>query len=373
MPDTPPVPDTCPRATPAPAPVPVPAYLPVPADVPVPASGEAEPLTDVSVYEIGGDRPRPIGVRPEGTVAFYGLVLQARPRNERALVPYLLDRAVDGLWEYHRGYGVTPEDSCLVLDGLLAAGVPADRLRKSADRLVELFFDPGAGAFHSLSPLRKGRPELAQGRAAYWAGPGLDATAQSGWALHRIAPDAHAERIADCRRTVALRQQADGGWCSRWYPSRYVPAYYCLRLLTTAERGHTRETARAAHWLAESQRTDGSWDGTVISTAAAVLSLALLDREPARRTAALAWLRDRAEPHGEAPRDGEEQDSEGRWRGEPVLSFWFDFRDGRRLFHHCQDRGRITTAWARLALAAHSAGHPAPGHRADPGGDERHR
>ncbi|MFI1865204.1 hypothetical protein [Streptomyces jumonjinensis] len=161
---------------------------------------------------------------------------------------------------------------------------------------------------------------------------------QSRPVLQRIAADAYPRQIAACRATVAARQRENGSWLSRWYPSPYVATYYCARLLSGPAGAHERELRRAADWIGAEQRADGSWEGGVISTAAAVLSLALLGRDPRRRERGLDWLLRRDE-------------GGGRWRGEPVLYFWFDFPDGRRLFHHSQDRGRITTAWAGLALA----------------------
>jgi hypothetical protein len=56
------------------------------------------------------------------------------------------------------------------------------------------------------------------------------------------------------------------------------------------------------------------------------------------------------------------------WRGEPVLYYWME-RGSAKAFYHCQDLGRITSAWAELALAAGARAHlpadePAPGEEA---------
>src|SRR5262249_27760010 len=154
----------------------------------------------------------------ECNVAYWGLVLKANP-SDRALADYLLGCARDSLWEYQVGFGVTAEDSLLVLDGLLAAGIDRELLLRSAARLVELFWGPASGTFQTMSDQRDKVKACAQGRSAYWFGPSIDATAHAGWLLHQLAPERFASQVDACCRAVEGWQRSDGGWSGTWFPS----------------------------------------------------------------------------------------------------------------------------------------------------------
>ncbi|ACY13422.1 FAD-dependent oxidoreductase [Haliangium ochraceum] len=297
-------------------------------------SFRAEFLTFVTIYEFLAERPIIRWKTQEGNIAFYGLLLEANP-GDVALRDYLRSCSVRGLWEYQPEFGVTPEDSALVMNGLLAAGVPTSELEDSAERFVELFFDSATGSFLSLSRQREGELWMAQGRAEYWQGPSIEASAMVGYLLHCIAPERFCEQLDACRDYLAQRQQARGFWQGRWFPSEVVDTFYVTRLLATQAQRYEEPLKRARAYLYKHQRDDGSWFGSVIDTAAAMRALAALG-EP-RNERGREWL----EKAGES----------GRWRGEPVLYYAFDGDRGQRLFYHCADKGKITTAWATLALA----------------------
>ncbi|ATB27520.1 FAD-dependent oxidoreductase [Melittangium boletus] len=293
-------------------------------------------LTDVSIYELMNDRPVFRWQTQEGSIAHYGLLLQASPNEE--LRRYLLNSAREGLWEYQPRFGVTPEDSALVMEGLLDTGVPLETLLPSAQRMVELFHDDSLGAFRSLSPIRRQIESCAQGRAPYWQDPSLDATAQVGYLLHRIAPERFASQVEGCVRYLCQTQSPKGFWQGQWFPSTLVTTYYAVRLLSLA--GGTAAAAhlsRARDYILGLQRAEGSWSGSVIDTSVAVLSLRALGLQTPARERALQWIQSRKGAHG-------------AWSGEPVLYYWMEAEDGRRLLYHCHDKGQITSAWATLAL-----------------------
>jgi NAD(P)-binding Rossmann-like domain/Flavin containing amine oxidoreductase/Squalene-hopene cyclase C-terminal domain len=311
---------------------------------------ESDALTDVTIYELSAQRPAFRWQTREGTIAFYGLILQAQPAEE--LRDYLLSRAsADLLWEYQPGFGATPEDTALVLEGLLAAGVDREILRGSLARLVELSYDLDAGAFSSLSPERAGNPRLAQGRAAYWQGPSVEATAHVAYLLDLVSREEQEPVIESCCRFVASRQDRLGCWSCRWYPSLVIGTFLAVRLLCRRRPSHQAAIERASRWLLLCQRRNGSWFDSVIDTAAALLTLrhlaaSGLGTRRAARQKGQEWLRSVRSAAG--------------WHGEPVLYYWME-RDGAKAFFHCQDRGKITTAWAELALAATATdGRPQP-------------
>ena len=282
-------------------------------------------LVDATVYRLTDTRPIFIERAREGNVAYYGLILQAT--RDHALKQYLLDCARDGLWEYQLGFGVTAEDSALVLEGLLACDVERALLEKSLQELVTKFYDAEQGAFHTVRG----------GRAAYWRGPSIDATAQSGYLMQCIAPEAYAALVRACAAFVAREQLPHGLWQGRWFPSQMVTTFYALRLLHEINvPDYETVGAHAITAIQKAQLQNGSWRDSVIETAAAMLALRLIAPKQNALARARVWL--------ETQRVG------NAWRGEPMLYYWFE-EAGEKFFYHCADRGEISGAWAMLALA----------------------
>lgn len=282
-----------------------------------------EALTTCTVLRLTDREPSFVEFMDEGDVAYWGLVLQAEGGD--AIRDYLLSAAVDGLWEYHRGYGPTSADSALVLEGLFERGAAREALESSLRRLVALFYDAEAGAFRTVL----------EGRAAYWRGPQVETTAHCAYLLHRIAPDLFVDEISRSAAYVAARQNADGSFPGRWFPSRAIPVLYALRLIRSAG-GRDGAARRAEAFLASAQAADGSWMGGVVETAAAVIALAPSSAHAAAVERGRTFIRSRRRTDG--------------WDGEPVLYYWFEENDGSKLLHVGRDKGRVTSAWARLAL-----------------------
>lgn len=295
----------------------------------------AAPLATTTISLATDDGPSFRERIADGTVAYYGLLLatQADPELEH----YLLGEAVDGLWAYQQGYGVTALDSALVMEGLLSTGRHAEQLRRSACRLLATFYDEEAGAFWTM-------PVGSLGRAPYWQGADCLATACCGWLLERLDGGRYAEQIDRCRDYLLRQQRVSGGWPGKWFPSQTIPVWYALRFLTANPSPDPPDPAapcrRAALWLASKQGADGAWAGSVIETAAALLALGLSDDYQPERARGQAWL---LAARGEVG-----------WPGEPILEYWFE-EGGQRTLFHTWDRGGITSAWATLALASYHA------------------
>ncbi len=290
------------------------------------SSWATEPLTDAYLYKITQNQPTFVKRKAEGTVAYYGLILQAQ--YDESLRDYLLKNRRDLLWEYQQGYGVTAEDSTLVLEGLLEAKVSHEILLPSLQRLVELFFEDKTGAFHTI-------PFNRPGRAKYWLGPSPDATAHAGYLLHRVAPILYQKETEASCRFLQANQQEDGGFQGRWFPSRMVTTYYALRLLHLMNCSVAVEKAKL--FVLNQQENNGSWQGSVIDTATAILALRTINPDEPAIVRGKKWL--------------VAQKSSNGWHPEAVLYYWFETEDNERLFFHGVDRGKITTAWAMLALA----------------------
>lgn len=292
---------------------------------PAPHPMIVEPLLHGSVFAITPEAPHFLQHVAEGNVAYYGLLLQAS--GEPWIRQWLEGAAVDGLWEFHTGFGVTAADSALVMEGLLARGGDRDRLRDAAGRLVERFFDEHAGAFRTVN----------DGRAAYWKGVSVETTAHVAYLLHRIDADAWHEVVARCTQYVRRAQDKAGYWEGRWYPSRIIPTYYATRLLRHAaiERSAQR-LLKARNWLVASQQKNGGWSALVTDTAAAVLTLREIGGADNALEMGLEWLGSRMRGADLA--------------GEPVLYYWYDDEARKRFFVARDASGRIARAWAALAL-----------------------
>ena len=288
---------------------------------------QPEPLAESWITTLAERGPETQDCVEDGTVAYYGLLLLAEPNAE--LEKYLLGEADDGLWEYQPGYGVTSLDSALVMEGLLATGRHHALLQRGAERLVAAFFNRGEGGFQTI-------PHTRRTRATYWQGADVPATAYCGWLLAQIAPARYAEIIAACAAYLKRQQLVAGNWRGKWFPSQTIPVFYATRFLVTQDAEYRNACARAWTWLVAQQRRDGAWLGSVIETSAAMLALAHLGAADDAMRRGGAWLR--------------AQSTEAGWRGEPILEYWFDESDHKALFH-TRDKGRITSAWAKLALA----------------------
>ncbi|WP_437975850.1 FAD-dependent oxidoreductase [Sorangium sp. So ce295] len=309
------------------------AYLDVPAEV---EAFRSQTLIETTIYRLAGERPAFVQTKSECNISYYGLLLQANP--SRPLTEYLLQSARESLWEYQVGFGVTADDSLLVLEGLLAAGVGRDVLQPKLDRLVELFYSRPQGAFHSLSERRAEIKGCAQGLADYWLGPSVYVSAHAGHLLHRVAPERYPQEVGACTQYVAGLQEPEGYWSSIWFSSKFVTTLHAAKLLGIHGERYRPQLWRATAFILATQGHDGSWGETVLETSAAVLALeALGEAGTAALRKAKSWLRARKKPDG--------------WEGEPMLYYWFETGPAEKMFFHCRDRGAVTSAWATLALA----------------------
>jgi hypothetical protein len=100
----------------------------------------------------------------------------------------------------------------------------------------------------------------------------------------------------ELRESIAwLTDQADpdGGYSSAYYPSRTVTTGLVVEALAAARAAGLESDgmARAGSWLQRQQRPDGSWGGSAVETAAAVLALDAAEvLPPAQAADALAFL-----------------------------------------------------------------------------------
>ena len=138
-----------------------------------------------------------------------------------------------------------------------------------------------------------------------------------------------------CADYLKRKQLVTGRWPGKWFPSETVPIFYAVRLLAATDSGGQCACRRACVRVCSRQNRDGSWMGSVIESAAAILALGVCGGPGESIQKGRDWL--------DATR------VEGGWPGEPILQYWFD-EGGRKTLFHTRDKGRITTAWAKIAL-----------------------
>jgi len=284
-----------------------------------------EPLLHASEFVLTKESPEFVRHVAEGNVAFYGLLLQAT--GEAWMREHLERASVDGLWEYHRGFGVTAADSAIVLEGLLSRGGNPALIRVAAERLVDAFYDAQSGAFRTVTT----------GRAAYWHGVSVETTAHVAYLLHCIDADRWQDVVNRCTQYVRRAQQKSGHWSGRWYASHLIPTYQAVRLLRHAAiEKSAQRLIKARNWLVDSQQKNGCWSNLVIDTAVAILILREIGGDERSLEMGLDWLQARAKGVDIA--------------GEPVLYYWYDDEGDRKRFFVARDAtGRIARAWAALA------------------------
>ncbi len=283
-------------------------------------------LVHSSIFRVTGDAPFFLNHKVEGDVAFWGPVLEVS--REPKLRDYLVQKSVGGLWEFHSGFGVTSADSALVLEGLLAIGHDKGFVAASVEKLVADFYCPDEGGFRTVIA----------GRAEYWKGCSLEITAQAAWILSRVDPVRWYQQIAACVAYVLARQENDGLWSGKWFPSRVLPSYYAIRLLMAVGLDEARRAAfRACTVLLRIQSPKGDWSGLVIDTAAAVRALHLVDVSVPAVDRGRQWLVAALKS--------------GRASGELVLYYWYENTGKDRVLFMGRDfTGNIARAWAGLAL-----------------------
>ncbi|MDR3353954.1 MAG: FAD-dependent oxidoreductase [Synergistaceae bacterium] len=314
--------------------------------VPISTDFGRKPLAETTVIRLKDAGPEYAETFRDGTVAYYGLLLQAacagyggfriHDGERLEMERYLLNESVGGLWGYQRDYGATSLDSALVMEGLLSAGGHDRILRESCRALVDKFFDREEGGFRTIAA---GLP----GRAPYWRGTDCPATGYCAWLLTQIDPEGYAEEITLCRDYLLRRQRVSGGWPGKWFPSQTIPILYALRFLASlcgaAQDSPLLAAAaaeRAVLRLLSGQGRDGSWSGSVIETSAALLALEAVSPGSPSAASGRDWLLGARGPDG--------------WAGEPILDYWFE-ENGERALFFTRDLGRVTSAWAALALA----------------------
>ncbi len=295
---------------------------------------EQQYLLNTKIYYLDKEKPIYIRQQSEGDIAYYGLLLKANP--SKSIQEYLLNASRGNLWEYQKGFGVTCEDSILVLDGLLASGIHKSVLQPSFEALIRYFYKASDGAFHTLSPEKRADSICAKGRASYWNGPSVDATAHTACLLMQYG-EVYRGIIENCQQYIAKKQSPLGFWRSKWFPTQNWSAYYSIQLLLANKEKFSKEIRLAKKYLINTQEVDGSWKQSILETVFAIAALKLLGyKKHDYVLAGKNWLAEQLEHHTTA--------------GETYLFYWYE-ENGKKLFHQCNDKGQLSKALIQWVLA----------------------
>lgn len=278
-----------------------------------------ETLTRCSLYTLNDRSPQFKEIADEGNIAYYGLLLAASP--DINLAKKLISENRGGLWEYHRKYGITSEDSAIVIEGLLATGISKNILLKSLSAISEKFFDSDNGCFKTVN----------KGRADYWQGCSVETTAHIAYLMYKVDSEKFAREIEASAKYTSLNQSEDGKWNGRWFPSSAIPSYYSVRLLSLFGERFAENISKSLSYLEKTQSVNGSWNNSIIETSAAILLIKSSGIKTGALSKAETWI------------------TKSTFKAEPILYYWFD-NNGSKLFFDCWDKGFISMAWKKLAI-----------------------
>lgn len=291
-------------------------------------------LIDSYIYEIDNSKPTFIKRVEEGNIAFYGIILKAF--RDKELQNYLWKCKRDELWEYQKNFGVTAEDSAIVIEGLLENGITSEILIPSIDKLIALFWDKKNKSFQTIIENR--------GRAGYWNGISIDATSMIGYLMDKLDSSKYEQQILGCSKYIAAAQLSTGEWKGKWFNSQYCTTFFAARFLCSTQTITDDVAAKVVKYITSNQKNDGSIDESIINTSAALLTLKYIanckklkkDRTVYDSIKKLEkWL---------ISVDG----VSGRY-GEPILYYFYE-KENSKFFYHCVDKGAISGAWAKIAL-----------------------
>ena len=303
------------------------------------------PLLNAHVFTFNQQIPKFLGSQPEGNVAFYGLLLSAF--KEQSIKSYLLKASVEGLWEYNHGFGVTLEDSLLVLEGLIDNGLPKHHIKRILNLCIDKFYDTTTGLFVTVK----------KGRSSYWQGPSIHGTAQISYLIlkHFNLSDSllDSQKILDF---LSASVTSDSLWKSRWFTNSYFTSFYVVRLLMFLPDDHTTYLLLSRYYerILQSQVSNGSWEDSPISTSSVILTLVLY-----RNSLPITLSKEIKNSLIKAINYLRQFQGQECFPSEPLLYYWYDISEiddqFNKRFYHCMDKGRISAALASLALQSASS------------------
>ena len=297
------------------------------------------PLLTAFVYNYQLERPIFIGSQKEGNIAFYGLILSST--YSKTIYRYLLNHSVNGLWEYHTGFGCTLEDTLLVLEGLIDSGLDEVAYKHYFDKCIDSFYDHESGLFITL----------VNGRADYWQGPSIHGTVHAYYLILKYYPDIiNTLQIHELIDYLYSEFSNTHSWSSRWFCNSHFTSFYVIRLLCILPSSMQVCDLVYLYFekLIQTQLYNGSWDNSLISTACALLSLkSIID---SKIVDIKSDVIDKISRGVDCVNDLHHKTH----INEPILYYWYDTfnqnSESSKRFFHCVDNGLITKSLIDLSL-----------------------
>ena len=246
------------------------------------------------------------------------------------------------MWEYHKGFGVTLEDTLLVLEGLNDYGLSKKILQYHLDQCINHFYDKKTRLFKTLNT----------GRDRYWEGSSIHGTAHAYYLIYKYYSNFHTlTTVSSLVDYVADEFTSNYIWNSKWFCNSYFTSFHVIRLLCLFPSNKIACNLIVAHTeqILQSQLCDGSWDHMLISTSSIVLTLSSIvsNRSLPSQTNIKQSIK-KAYSFLKSSLDQKEQ------LNEPILYYWYNTsisvtKQSKR-FYHCVDNGQISHALIVIAL-----------------------
>ena len=251
-------------------------------------------------------------------------------------------RHVRGGWNYLQDVSALPPDADdlgAVLLAITKAGGPS--LACACDESIRLALDQALpdGGFPTWIIDPRGRTTYDAEVASYLhflnaGGTHPEVVANLVCGLLKYDAGRFRDRILAANVYLAAHQESDGHWPSRWYAGPYYGTFKAVAALSATSL-HRSCISRARSFLLNHQCADGSWEKSALSTAFALLALAMpaMGDSQVAIDAGLRFIRAR-------------QQIDGGWPAEPWIRF--ETSDGGVNY----ESGTLTTAYCLRALIA---------------------
>lgn len=179
------------------------------------------------LFRLDDHRPTYLRSRIDGNIAFYGILLSAYKSDQ--LQDYLKNHMIDGQWEFHTGFGVTLEDSLLVLEGILdtdhefkmqAISNMANYYNRYYNRNEDLFV-----THNNIT-------------TDYWSGPSVFGNAQILYILNKLNQSPSEHFHAKVIDFFTRSQLPNLLWRSKWFANDVFTTFYVVRSIMSCSTKH---------------------------------------------------------------------------------------------------------------------------------------
>ena len=229
-------------------------------------------LFNSEIYRITSHQPVYVRSRVDGNVAYYGVIASAY--KERSIIDYLFNYQQNNQWEYHEKFGVTLEDSLLVIEGLMdAIGVPTARDLFKIEKYIDNYHLKENGLFTTVK----------NGCSKYWNGPSIVGNAHIIYIMKELSITDRRINKEAVLGYLLSRRRSNGLWQSKWFTNDFYTTFYVIRaLLSENDTYPILNVEETISTFVQKMKIYRSSENCVISMLYIIRSLAVLLRNSRR-------------------------------------------------------------------------------------------